>query len=195
MRLCRLDSRSTVNSSGLPKWKRIFGQHRTCQLQKQSVISDSTIYTVHSLLDCGDKIKTNYTNQKCTVHVEINVRKILKWKRKAKVKVLSSRHDIWEWKLNNYLPHGLGGEVSGSMTVNFLTFGLNISHWATQLLVSPVIKWGLTTRGFTALCLRRNFFPVVQSRTQNCILSDSTKGGMSLNNFEPVLSNCERDKY
>ena len=68
----------------------------TVNLYKNSVASNFTIYTVHSLLNCGDEIKTIYTNRKCTVNEEINVSKILKRKRKAKVKVWSSRRDIWE---------------------------------------------------------------------------------------------------
>lgn len=68
----------------------------TVNLYKNSVASNFAIYTVHSLLNCGDEIKTIYTNRKCTVNEEINVSKILKRKRKAKVKVWSSRRDIWE---------------------------------------------------------------------------------------------------
>jgi len=43
--------------------------------KKNSVASNFTIYTVHSLLNCGDELKTNYTNRKCTVNEEINIRK------------------------------------------------------------------------------------------------------------------------
>jgi hypothetical protein len=68
----------------------------TVNLLKHSVASNFTVCTVHSLLNCGDEIKTNYTNRKCTVNEEINVRKILKRKRKARVEVWSSRRDIWE---------------------------------------------------------------------------------------------------